>query len=108
GFSLSNGVTRSTGEVIKEQSGGGVWCESISATISNCIFVNNSANQAGGGVYQGTLLSCTLSNNSSFIQGGGACLASLYNCLLNNNNVVQGSGVGGASVGFLIKCVLVV
>jgi hypothetical protein len=107
GFTLSNGVTRYFGDNIQELSGGGVWCESSSAIISNCIVANNYANQGGGGVFQGTLINCTLSNNQAFIRGGGACLSTLNSCLLNTNNVVQGSGGGGAFGGTLSNCLLI-
>jgi hypothetical protein len=107
GFSLSNGVTRSTGDIIKEQSGGGVWCESSSAILSNCVIANNYAYQGGGGAYQGTLINCTLTKNQAFIEGGGADRAMLGNCLLSSNSVVQGSGGGGAHFGTLSNCLLI-
>src|SRR4029077_3103701 len=41
GFTLTSGATRDLNlfseEAIREQSGGGVWCESASGLISNCI-----------------------------------------------------------------------
>ena len=45
GFTLTNGVANS---------GGGVWCESDTGVISNCVLVANSASD-GGGAYGGTL-----------------------------------------------------
>ena len=86
GFTLTNGVANS---------GGGVWCESDTGVISNCVLVANSASD-GGGAYGGALYNCTLTGNS----GDGASMSTLYNCRLTGN-----SG-GGASGGTLYNCAL--
>ena len=69
GFTLMNGSAQFSGNVTNEQSGGGVWCESSSAIISNCTIVGGYANQYGGGAYQGTLNNCVVSNNQAFFSG---------------------------------------
>jgi len=71
GFTLTNGYTND---------GGGVWCASTNAFLTNCIIVGNS----GGGAYQGTLYNCTLSGNSA-AWGGGASRSTLYNCIVYFN-----------------------
>ena len=40
GFTITNGHARTTGNLITEQSGGGIWCE-IGATIDSCLVVSN-------------------------------------------------------------------
>jgi sugar lactone lactonase YvrE len=81
GFTLTNGWA---------EDGGGVYCESISAVVSNCVLTGNSAWNVGGGAYGGTLNNCTLSGNSA-PNGGGAADSTLNNCALTGN-VTQGDG----------------
>ena len=50
GFTLTNGATRDAGDGNLEQSGGGAWCESTNARLTNCVFTANVANNSGGGI----------------------------------------------------------
>jgi hypothetical protein len=66
GFTLTNGATRTLGDMAREWSGGGIWCESsVSVTISNCVITGNTAYYLGGGAYSGALINCTLTGNSA-------------------------------------------
>lgn len=97
GFTLTNGATVSDG-------GGGVWCQSASVIVSNCVITRNAALTYGGGVYRGTLYNCTLAGNWSFNGGGGAGEANLNHCTLTGN-VARGGG-GGAYRGVLDHCLV--
>ena len=103
GFTLTNGGAIASGDVSREQSGGGVWCEDTSAVVSNCVIARGFAYQNGGGAYRGTLLNCVLANNGAD-QGGGAFQGTLLNCILTNNSAYQG---GGACSNTLINCALI-
>jgi hypothetical protein len=104
GFTLTNGFTTSIG-VGAEDSGGGVWCRSSAAIVSNCVLTENSASYGGGGAYNGALYSCTLiSNSASSGIGGGASSCTLNNCVLIGNSASLG---GGASSCTLNNCVLI-
>jgi PKD repeat protein len=105
GFTLTNG-----GGVCIDN-GGGVFCASVTATVSNCVVEGNSAG-LGGGVYGGTLNNCILSGNQAlgygddnvYGSGGGACSSVLDNCTLNGNSAYDDSG--GASGCTLNNCTL--
>jgi hypothetical protein len=86
GFTLTNGVA---------DNGGGVYCESTSAVLSNCVLTGNSAANVGGGAYGGTLNNCTLTGNSAW-SGGGAADSTLNTCVLTGNTA-QGDGGGAYS-----------
>jgi hypothetical protein len=103
GFTLTNGATRALNDWdYVESSGGGVWCESTNAAVSNCVVTGNSAFSASGGASGGALYNCTLSGNSARISGGGAggglfsnqaCV--LNNCTLSGNAALMGGGAAG-------------
>ena len=86
GFTLTNGATQSRMLKMDSDFGRGVWCESASAVVSNCVLTGNSALGGGGGAYNGTLNNCTLTGNSAGNQGGGACNGTLNNCTLTGNS----------------------
>ena len=93
GFTISGGSTRAVSwpTATPENCGGGLWCESVSATISNCVLVGNSAYFDGGGAYGGAFDHCTLTNNNSS-GGGGAAAGTLTNCTLIGNSASVGGG----------------
>ena len=103
GFTLANGATISFGDLDLELSGGGVWCESTSAVVSNCVLIGNSAFNNGGGAYQGAQINCTLTDNWAGNYGGGAYYGALTNCMLAGNSAFYG---GGAYYCTLTGCAL--
>jgi hypothetical protein len=105
GFTLTNGATLSfSGDLDREEAGGGVWCEFGNPLVTNCTLTGNSANFDGGGAYSGTLNNCTLTGNSA-ARGGGTSSCTLNSCLLTNNSSVLFGG-GGAYKGVLNNCTL--
>jgi hypothetical protein len=107
GFTLTNGATRTSGDFERDQGGGGVWCESTSATVSNCVVVGNTG-VVGGGTYRGTIYNSLLNTNSStgsLFGGGGAYQSTLFNCTLTGNSTPS-SGGGGVAQGTLYNCIV--
>lgn len=88
GFTLMLGATRSTGDPLSLESGGGIWCASSNAFVSDCVIVSNTSYFNGGGAYQGTLNACLISSNAIFANatGGAAYIANLNNCTVVSNS----------------------
>ena len=110
GFTITNGyadVPLQENDVIREQSGGGVWCESTNAIVSNCILTSNYANGYGGGAFSGTLVACVVKNNQASLGGGGTCSNVLVNCVLTGNAAPRSQGAGGAQNCTLNNCTVV-
>ncbi len=101
GFTLTGGATRTTGSSDNQRQGGGVWCEALEGVISNCVIRGNSAEQMGGGVYQGTVLNSIVVSNSAWY-GGGSANGTLSNCVIRQNLAVYSGG--GANGSTLIRC----
>ena len=107
GFTLANGATRALLNGARDGSGGGAWCESVNAVVTNCVIVGNASGYAGGGAYFGTLVGCMIGTNSVLggrDWGGGAYNSSLANCTLVHNSAGEG---GGAYSCNLNNCLLV-
>ena len=99
GASLT-GFTLANGWVNGDNDGGGVWCASTNAFLTNCVLTGNSASNdsvggQGAGAYGGTLYDCTLSGNVAGVFGGGAYNCALYNCTLSGNFAKDGGGASG-------------
>jgi hypothetical protein len=104
GFTLTNGGTQDFGDLHKNQSGGGVWCEGLGVVVTNCVLAGNFASEIGGAAYSGTLNNCALIGNSVWHGGGGgAYSAILNNCTLAGN---FGDDGGGAYYSMLNNCIL--
>jgi hypothetical protein len=90
GFTLTNGATPVS------QDGGGIWADSPSAVVTNCVITGNSAARYGGGVSgQCTLYNCRLTGNSA-MYGGGAYSAITHGIELDGCRVIANSAdVGG-------------
>src|ERR1039458_5166620 len=95
GFTLTNGVAGL---------GAGVYCESTSAMLSNCVLTGNSATY-GGGACGGTLSNCTL-NGHSALWGGGASGSTLNNCTLTGNWASEAWRGGLGARGGAYSCTL--
>ena len=120
GFTLSAGTTLDYANNIYECSGGGIWCESSNATISNCVITQNWAAYAGGGVYQGTLIQCLISQNSILTlngsyqaYGGGVYQGILDDCTVVSNSInpaaifyIEAAFGGGTYNSELTNCVV--
>lgn len=112
GFTLTNG----TAFVSSVYDGGGAYCQTTNAFISNCVICSNVAAN-GGGVYLGTLTDCVLSNNLAsytnyfdYGAGGGAYGSILNHCTLVGNTAMgnyNSTFGGGAFGGILNDCILV-
>jgi hypothetical protein len=94
GFTLTNGYASAW-------PGGGVYCQSTNAFLTNCVLAYNSAGGCGGAC-GGTLYNCTLSYNSGGLGAGGAGDCVLYNCALWGNRA--GDAGGGAGSSTLYDC----
>jgi hypothetical protein len=109
GFTLTNG----TAFFSQVYDGGGAYCQTTNALISNCVICSNAAG-SGGGVYLGTLTDCVVSNNLASYQnyfgfGGGTYGSILNRCTLVANSVLgqYNTGFGGAAFGGILNdCIL--
>ena len=99
GFTITGGNANGPG---LHDSGGGMFSDFGRQTVSNCTFIGNSANFAGGAIenYCGgpRLIDCTVSDNWAAFHGGGIynssdVSATLTNCMIVSNHA--GSTGGG-------------
>ena len=109
GFTLTNGATLGvdSGDGYDVEGGGAY---AVSATISNCIIVNNTSRGSAaqgpgsGGVHGGTVFNSLIANNSTLVRGGGGASCILSNCTISANSA--NSEGGGVSYGTLYGCVV--
>jgi hypothetical protein len=95
GFTLTGGATRAIANGMADGNGGGIWCESLSAFVTNCAIIGNNSGYGGGGAFAGTFANCILSNNAVLggrDWGGGAWNSAMTQCIIVNNRAGMGGG----------------
>jgi hypothetical protein len=98
GFTLTNGATLGEDSSFAEEvRGGGLYCESESAVVSNCILTVNSAYAFGGGACSGTIINSQIWNGLA-VQGGGTYQSTLDGCLVASNSATFGGGCEGTAL----------
>lgn len=106
GFTLTNGATRSAGDSIHEESGGGLLCESNSTGIvSNCVIASNRGFNWAGGAYLGNFNFCTFAGNYA-TAAGAVIYGTLNNCVLTNNTTSATGGGGAGAFCNFTNCTL--
>ncbi len=95
GFTLADGQTRTTGDLVADQCGGGAWIQT-NGVLTNCVVTGCSATADGGGIYGGCAANCVLSNNVALLSGGGAAAAELVGCRVVGNRAMRAGGAYGA------------
>jgi hypothetical protein len=101
GFTLQAGATRSS-TTTTLGCGGGVWCSSSNAIVSNCLIVSNTGYFSGGVAYQGTLNNCLVSGNA--VTYNGTAPAAFGNNLISCT--VVSNAASGVSQASLTNCIV--
>jgi len=96
GFTISNGHTHIIGDWLNNRCGGGAVIYST-GTVSECVFINNSAHHYGGGVfgYGSRLISDCRFNNNHANDGGGVNImyeGTIRSCQFFGNSASSGGG----------------
>jgi predicted outer membrane repeat protein len=99
GFTITAGRAYSSGPggPPANPHGGGMYNSSVSPTVINCTFIDNSATSLGGGMYSGgflTITNCIFTGNSAN-EGGGVYNngdSTLTNCVFTGNSADSGGG----------------
>jgi len=95
GFTVTNGNVQTSGDQDLTQKGGGIYGQSTSAMVSNCVIAGCAA-WRGGGVFGGTVRDCVVRNNSATYEGAGTCESTVRNSLIvGNSATTYGGGVYG-------------
>jgi predicted outer membrane repeat protein len=100
---LSGFTIRGEQPAIAVATGGGIYCQSSSPTISNCVVTGFSAIEGGGialvGKSDAMVANCVIENNSASVQGGGIycweSAATISGCRIARNNgsaTLEGAG----------------
>ncbi len=86
GFTVTHGATK--------QNGGGLYTETAHASVVNCIFLENKANDWGGGLRNGIATNCIFKRNVAKGKGGGLCNGVATNCIfIDNMAQLDGGGM---------------
>jgi hypothetical protein len=93
GFTLTAGATFKSGDTATLESGGGAWCASSNALVSNCVIVSNTAGYYGAGVYQGAVYNSLIITNGTASSDDAAYKNILVNCTVVSNGASSIYGV---------------
>ena len=91
GFTIKNGFGSSD-----SGNGGGIYIGSNNPTVTNCVFIGNSAANYGGGLRGGAATSCVfVGNTANGNSGGGMAGGAATKCVFTRNSAYGSIGSGG-------------